>query len=118
MIPDAITEDTRCKEAIFTALSDKFALNDRVKKLFFEGPMEDLDDFRYYFTDEKEIDAFIAADGTMEGPVQRLQISRTRRAWAAVRLVGIRRDSTAFMESSQRENSKTRLKMNRQDKLI
>ena len=59
MSPDNITEDTRCKEAIFTALAGKFELNDKVKKLFLEGPMENLEDFRYYFADEKEIDTLI-----------------------------------------------------------
>ena len=44
-----------------------------------------MEDFRYYFADEKEIDAFVAAEETLKGPEQRIQIARMRRAWAAVR---------------------------------
>ena len=47
--------------------------------------MENLQDFRFYFADKKEIDAFIAADDTLEAQEQKIQTSRMRRAWAVVR---------------------------------
>jgi len=51
------------KEATFIALAANFGFNDEVTNLFLKGPMESLEDFRYYFGDEKEIDAFVAAEG-------------------------------------------------------
>ena len=53
------------KEATFTALAAEFELDDRIRTLFLEGPMENLQDFCFYFADEKEIDAFVAADDTL-----------------------------------------------------
>jgi len=47
--------------------------------------MVNLQDFCFYFTDEKEIDAFAAADGTMGGQEQKIQTTRIRRAWAAAK---------------------------------
>ena len=38
------------KEATFTALASEFDFDDKVKEIFLNGPMENLDDFRYYFT--------------------------------------------------------------------
>ena len=34
--------------------------------------MDDLDDFRYYFSAEGEIDAFVAADNTLKGQEQKI----------------------------------------------
>ena len=48
------------KEATFTALAANFGFNDEVTNLFLKGPMENLEDFRYYFADEEGIDAFVA----------------------------------------------------------
>jgi hypothetical protein len=73
------------KEATFTTLTTDFGVDDRVRNLLLAGPMENLEDFRRYFTDEKDIDTFVAADTTLQGPEQRIQISRLRRAWAAVK---------------------------------
>ena len=55
--------------------------------------MENLEDFRYYFSDEREIDAFVATDETLIGPEQRIQIARVRQAWATVRQNGKRKES-------------------------
>ena len=49
------------KEATFIALAANFGFSDEVMNLFLKGPMESLEDFRYYFADEKEINAFVAA---------------------------------------------------------
>ena len=83
--------DKDSKEATFAALAADFGLDDKVKDLFLEGPMENLEDFRYYFANEKEIDAFVAADDTLRRgaePELKIQIARVRRAWAAVRQNG------------------------------
>ena len=77
--------DQGSKEATFTALAAAFKLDDRITALFLKSPMENLQDFRFYFADDKDIDAFIAADDTMEAQEQKIQTSRMRRAWSAVR---------------------------------
>ena len=47
------------KESTFTELAKEFQLSEEVKKLFMDSHMTSLEDFRYYFADEKEIDTFI-----------------------------------------------------------
>ena len=51
--------DKGSKEATFTALTAAFGLDDRIRTLFLNGPMENLQDFRFYFADEKKIDGFV-----------------------------------------------------------
>ncbi len=77
--------DKGSKEATFIALIAAFELDDRIRTLFLKGPMENLQDFCFYFADEKEIDAFVAADDTLGDQEQKIQTARMRRAWAAVR---------------------------------
>ena len=55
--------------------------------------MMNLEDFRYYFAEEKEIDAFVATEESLKGPELRLQVSRVRRAWTAVRQNGLRKEN-------------------------
>ena len=54
----AITPNMGSKEATFTALALEFQFSEEIKKLFLDSHMTNLEDFRYYFADEKEIDAF------------------------------------------------------------
>ena len=87
------------KEATFIALAVDFKFDDKIKDLFLKGPMENLEDFRYYFSEEKEIDAFVATEESLKGPDQRIQVSRVRRAWAAVRQNGVRKESRNTISS-------------------
>ena len=96
---DIIPVDKGSKEATFTALAADFGFDDKVRGLFFEGVMENLEDFRYYFAEEKEIDAFVAAEQALKGPEQRLQIARVRRAWTAVRQNGLRKENRNTISS-------------------
>ena len=41
------------KEATFIALAVDFNFDDKFKELFLKGPMEKLEDFRYYFSEGK-----------------------------------------------------------------
>ena len=91
--------DKGSKEATLTALTADFGIDDKVKNLFLKGPMENLEDFRYYFADEKEIDASVAVEETLKGPEQRIQIARVRRAWAAVRQNGLRKENRNTVSS-------------------
>ena len=90
---ESVPIDRGSKEATFAALATDFSFDDKVKALFLNGKMENLEDFRYYFANEKEIDAFIAVEKSLEGPEQKLQISRVRRAWTAVRQNGLRKEN-------------------------
>ena len=49
------------KEETFAALAVTYGLTKEGADLFLEGPMENLEDFRHYFADEVEIDAFVTA---------------------------------------------------------
>ena len=49
------------KEETFAALAATYGLTNEVIDLFLKGPMENLEDFRYYFADEEEIYAFVTA---------------------------------------------------------
>jgi hypothetical protein len=91
--------DKGSKEETFTVLTANFGFHDRVRDLFLKSPMENLEDFRYYFADEKEIDIFVAADEALKGPEQRIQIARVRRAWAAVRQNGLRKENRNTVSS-------------------
>jgi hypothetical protein len=81
------------KELTFKALAVDFNLADKVLKLIMESSMEDLEEFRYMFTCEKDVDVFVAADKTIEGSVQRIQVARLRRAWSSVRQTAARKEA-------------------------
>ena len=52
---------TGSKEATCAALAATYGFANEVTNLFLRSPMESLEDFRYYFTDEKEIDEFMTS---------------------------------------------------------
>jgi hypothetical protein len=99
MVATALPADQGSKEATFTALATEFNFDDKVKRLFLGGQMETLEDFRYYFADEKEIDSFVAAESSLTGADLKLQIARVRRAWASVRQNGLRKESRNTVSS-------------------
>ena len=51
------------KEETFAALAVTCGFTKEVADLFLKGTMENLEDFRHYFVDEDEIDAFVTAIG-------------------------------------------------------
>ena len=81
------------KAETFTTLCDDFQLDKKVFLLFMNSPMESLEDFRYYFVKEEEMDSFLAQDSTLKDAPLRLQIARLRRAWSAVRQCALKRES-------------------------
>jgi len=91
--------DKSSKDATFTALAGDFKRDDKIRGLFLNGPMENLEDFRYYFADEKEIDAFVATEESLKGQERRIQVSRMRHAWAAVRQNGLRKEGRNTVSS-------------------
>ena len=91
--------DKGSKEATFTALAADFNLDEKVKQIFVRGPMENLEDFRFYFTEEKDVDVFVATAEGLEGQPLKVQIARVRRAWTAVRQSGLRKESRNTVSS-------------------
>jgi hypothetical protein len=100
----AFPVDKGSKEATFTALAASFGFNDKVKDLFLNGHMENLEDFHYYFADEDEIDAFVAIPG-WSAPYLRHQTSIVKQAWTAVRQFDLfKRNHDAFSPATEIDN--------------
>ena len=98
------------KEETFVALAATYGFTDEVTAFFLKAPMENLEDFRYYFADEEEIDTFVTAIFTPEaitpqepeeepdaapemkgeGRQMAAQISRVKQAWQATRKLSLR----------------------------
>ena len=105
---------TGSKEVTFAALAATYGLTNEVTNLFLRSPMEILEDFRYYFTDEKEIDEFMtpAWKPEAEAPPEpeeepelaakithpthqgylTAQINRMKQAWQATRALSLRKE--------------------------
>ena len=93
------TEEGLSKEVTFNALAHAFKLDDRITDLFLKGPMENLQDFRYYFAEKKELETFVAAaltTGTLNEDQWRnkahhkqlwVQIMRAKDAWTTTRRI-------------------------------
>ena len=84
----AFPVDKVSKEATFAALSTKLGLDDKVKDLFSNGHIRNLEDFRHYFTDEMEIDTFVAIPGWSSPDLKR-QASIVKQAWTAIRQIDL-----------------------------
>ena len=83
------------KEATFTALREDFKLAEPMKKGLMASPVEDLEDLRFFFAEESEIEPWVAAipDYKDMGGGARLQVARMRRCWTCLRSQGKERDS-------------------------
>ena len=73
------------KKETFEALCKDFNIDNQVLKLFEESPIENLEEFRFYFSAEDQIDNFVAQVTALRDAALRIQVARVRRAWAAVR---------------------------------
>jgi hypothetical protein len=93
MAAEIIPSEKGTKEATFTCLSKDFNLDDKVLALLMASPMDNLEDFRFYFTEEKEVDAFVGQDAALKDQQLRIQVARFRRAWASVRQMALRREA-------------------------
>ena len=61
--------------------------------LFMALPMDNLEDTRFYFTEEKEIDTFMAEDASIKDSALPLQVARLRRACSALRQTALKRQT-------------------------
>ena len=89
----SIPTEKSSKEATLDGLATDFNLDKKVFHMFMNSPMDNLEDFRFYFTEEKEIDAFVAEDQTIKEKELRIQVARLRRAWSAVRQTSLRKEA-------------------------
>ena len=109
---------SRHKEETFVTLAATYGFTDEVTAFFLKGPMENLEDFRYYFADEEEIDTFVAAifkpeamtpqepeeepytSPDMKGDGRRMaaQTSRVKQAWQATRNLSLRSENLRTIE--------------------
>ena len=93
MAAEIVPSEKGSKEATFACLAKDFNLEDKVLALLMASPMDNLEDFRFYFSEEKEVDAFVAQEATLKDQQLRIQVSRLRRAWASVRQMALRREA-------------------------
>ncbi len=109
---------SRNKEETFVTLAATYGFTDEVTAFFLKGPMENLEDFRYYFADEEEIDTFVAAifkpeaitpqepeeepytspDMKGDGRQMAAQTSRVKQAWQATRKLCLRFENLRTIE--------------------
>jgi len=93
MAAEIVPSQKETKDATFACMAKDFNIDDKVLALLMASPMDNLEDFRYYFTEEKEVDAFVAQEASLKDQQLRIQVSRLRRAWASVRQMSLRREA-------------------------
>ena len=90
---EIIPADRDTKRATFEAPCKDFKISEKAQELFMSSTMEDLENFRFYFTGEEQIDSLVATVTALKDDHFKLQVSRVRRAWTAVRAMGSTRDA-------------------------
>ena len=88
------------KEETFRALCKDFNIDNVVLDVFKKSSIENLEEFRFYFTKEDEIDNFVARAISLKDEALRIQVARVRRAWAAVRQGAKKREEGRTVQHS------------------
>ena len=70
---------TTVKEQTFTIFAKEFGLDAKVLALLLKSSMENLEDLRFWFNAESDVDSFITEDDTIKDQDMKLQVSRLRR---------------------------------------
>ena len=83
-VTDVVPVQKASKKETFEALCKDFNIDNQVLKLFEDSPIENLEEFRFYFTTEDQIDQFVAQATALKESDLRIQIARVRRAWHAL----------------------------------
>ena len=81
---EVVLEPKENEKETFEALFKDFDIDDKVLKVCVDSQIENLEEFRFYFTQEDGIDDFVVQTSLM-GAELGMQVARVRRAWAAVR---------------------------------
>jgi len=79
-------------EETFKALCTDFEVDPRVEKLLLDTGMSNLEDMRYYFSDNDDVRTFSAADNTLKDGPLRVQVARMRAAWNSYCVLAKKRD--------------------------
>ena len=79
--------DKRSRSATFACLAKDFELDDTVLELLVASPMDNLEDFRLYFSEEQEVAAFVNEKTMLEDQQLYIQVSRLTRAWTSLERV-------------------------------
>ena len=87
------------KDETFASLCTEFKIHDSVQKLLKDSPMENLDDFRFFWGTEGEIAAFVNKATDLEQPMLQLQAARLRMAWSAVRRARGHQEGTTGLQA-------------------
>ena len=64
-----------------------------------KSPMENLEEFRFHFAADEQVDAFVAEAAELKDANLRIQVARMRRAWSAVRRHSLRRETESTVSS-------------------
>ena len=80
------------------ALAEDFKMDKKVYDELMKSPCEDLDDLRFFFSTEDEVDQFTARTGLKDDAL-RLQSARMKKAWFSLRQLGRERDSLPSQSS-------------------
>ena len=79
------------RELTFEQLCKDFSLSDKIYEALLALKLANLEEFRFYWCAETEIQSFTAGIDGLEDP--QLQLARLRRAWHSVRQVGTLREA-------------------------
>ena len=79
------------REETFKCLVQDFALDEKVLKKLIESPIQNLEEFRFYFVQESEIATWLADIDL--GKEQRIMEARARRAWHSVKQMATLREA-------------------------
>ena len=90
---DIVPTQRENKKETFEALCSDFNIDVKVQELLIQSPMENLEDLRFYFLSEDQIDAFVAQDTSLKDAVLRIQVARMRRAWSAICSTSLKREA-------------------------
>ena len=89
----AVAVPSILKTQTFTLFATEFSLNEKVLTLLLKSTMENLDDLRYWFSTEAEVDSFITEDDSLKGHDMKLQVSRLRCGWQSLRKSALLKES-------------------------
>ena len=81
------------KEQTFTIFATEFGVNAKVLALLLTSNMDNLEDLRFWLNAESDVDSCITEDGTIKDQELKLQVSRLRRGWSALRRSALLKES-------------------------
>ena len=65
-MPEITPAQKASKKETFEALCKDFNIDNQVLKIFEDSPIENLEEFRFYFTTEDQIDSFVAQAASLK----------------------------------------------------